>query len=165
MRDCEITSPDATLAQFNRVYNSGKKNHFTLLMNDEMSKFDYLYNSKSSMHGSRGDKKDGSSSDEEEEENAVELHKKLGIQPDDVHDEMKIVLQRQFFEAIVRAASVKYANNTELTTLSEKLETLFKRHLVPYAGKNKAKNAEDEVSIHLHPYRFTEKLQDRPVCL
>lgn len=133
-------------------------------MKDEMSKFDYLYNTKSSMHGQRGEKKDGSSSEEEEEENAVELHKKLGIAPDDVHDEMKIVLQRQFFEAIVRAASVKYANNTELTTLSEKLETLFKKHLLPYAGKNKAKNAEDEVSNHFKTHRFTEKLQDRLVC-
>jgi hypothetical protein len=114
-------------------------------MNNEMSKFDYLYNTKGSAHSHKG-KKDGSSSDEEEEENAVELHKKLGIQPDDIHDEMKIVLQRQFFEAIVRAASVKYANNTELTTLAEKVETLFKKHLIPFASKNKAKNAEDEVS-------------------
>lgn len=46
LRDCDITCPDATLAQFNRVYNAGRKNHFTLLMNDEMSKFDYLYNAK-----------------------------------------------------------------------------------------------------------------------
>jgi len=64
---------------------------------------------------------------------------------------MKIVLQRQFFEAIVRAASVKYANNTELSSLAEKVEFLFKKHLIPFAGKNKAKNVEDEVSpIHYH---------------
>jgi hypothetical protein len=60
-------------------------------MNDEMSKFDYLYNAKGTAR-EKANKKEGSSSDEEEEENAVELHKKLGIQPDDVHDEMKIVL-------------------------------------------------------------------------
>lgn len=45
LRDCQVTSPDATIAQFNRIYNQGRKNHFTLLLNDEMSKFDYLYNS------------------------------------------------------------------------------------------------------------------------
>ena len=132
-------------------------------MNDEMSKFDYLYNAKGTAR-EKANKKEGSSSDEEEEENAVELHKKLGIQPDDVHDEMKIVLQRQFFEAIVRAASVKYANNTELTTLAEKVETLFKKHLIPFAGKNKAKNAEDEVSP-LQSHIALEKLQNCPVSV
>lgn len=145
LRDCDITCPDATLAQFNRVYNSGKKNHFTLLMNDEMSKFDYLYNTKNSALDAKHNQ-DASSSEEEEEENAAELHKKLGIQPDDVHDEGKIILQRQFFEAIVRAAYVKYANSEQLCTLSEKLDHLFKEHLVKMAGRNKAKSAEDEVS-------------------
>lgn len=57
------------------------------------------------------------------------------------------MLQRQFFEAIVRAASVKYANSNELSTLSEKLEILFKKNLLPLAGKAKAKNSEDDVSI------------------
>lgn len=122
LRDCEIAAPDATLAQFNRVYNAGKKNHFTLLMNDELSKFDYLYNTQMKMDVKKNKDDSCTSSDEEEEENAAELHKKLGIQPEDVHDELKIVLQRQFFEAIVRAASVKYSNSNEHGTLAEKLE-------------------------------------------
>jgi hypothetical protein len=93
LRDCEIAAPDATLAQFNRLYNAGKKNHFTLLMNDEISKFDYLYNTKNSVNVNKKVKSDDcTSSDEDEEENAAELHKKLGIQPEDVHDELKIVL-------------------------------------------------------------------------
>jgi len=54
-------------------------------------------------------------------------------------------LQRQFFEAIVRAASVKYSNKAELPTLADKLENLFKTKLVPNATKNKAKAVEEEV--------------------
>jgi hypothetical protein len=34
-------------------------------------------------------------------------------------------LQRQFFEAIARSASVKFANRADLPTLAEKLEVLF----------------------------------------
>lgn len=78
LRDCDITCPDATLAQFNRVYNSGKKNHFTLLMSDEMSKFDYLYNAKHSA-ANNADCDQSSEDEKEEEESAAELHKKLGI--------------------------------------------------------------------------------------
>lgn len=124
----------------------GRKNHFTLLMNDEMSKFDYLYNTKQTIDTAGGELY-SSDDEQEEEENAAELHKKLGIQPDDIHDEHKIVLQRQFFEAIVRAASVKYQNDTG--TLAEKLENLFEKHLKPLAGRHKAKNPEDDVSLSL----------------
>ena len=89
-----------------------------------------------------------SESDEEEEENLEELHKRLGIEPDDVHSSSKVVLQRQFFEAVVRAASVKYANSSELHTLAQKLDHLFNNHLSPMiAAKSKAKSPEEEVSI------------------
>ena len=57
----------------------------------------------------------------------------------------RIVLQRQFFEAIVRAASVKSANRADLPTLADKLENLFKVKLIPNATKNKAKSVEEEV--------------------
>jgi hypothetical protein len=127
-------------------------------MNDEMSKFDYLYNTKESAAMATAD---ASSSDDEkeDEENAAELHKKLGIEPDDVHDEMKIVLQRQFFEAIVRAAYVKYQN--EPGTLDQKLQKLFDQHLVPMVGKNKAKSVEDDVSLKSSHF-LIEKLQNCP---
>ena len=47
----------------------------------------------------------------------------------------------------MRAASVKYANSSELTTLAQKLENLFNVHLSPMiASKNKAKSNEEEVS-------------------
>jgi hypothetical protein len=93
LRDCEIAGIDSTLAQFDRVYNSGKKNHFTLLGNSEMSKFDYLYcNGSKDQHGAGKAKKDpnaSSSDEEEEEENAAELHQRLGIEPEDIHDFQK----------------------------------------------------------------------------
>ena len=154
LRDCYITSSDCTLAQFDRIYHQGKKNHFTLLGASEMSKFDYLYGVNSEGQDNAGKKErdlDESSSDEEEEEeeNQEELHKKLGIEPDDIHFNQKVVLQRQFFEAIVRAAMVKYSNSNDLVTLSQKLDHLFKNNLLPYAGKNKAKTSEEEVSYHV----------------
>lgn len=43
LRDCQIAGSEASLAQFDRVYIQGKKNHFTLLGSGEASKFDFLY--------------------------------------------------------------------------------------------------------------------------
>ena len=185
LRDCQVNGSDCTLSAFDRVYYQGKKNHFTLLGASEMSKFDYLYGINAGDTKKVVDKKKvldddtSSSEDSDEEENQEELHKKLGIEPDDIHHSQKVVLQRQFFEAIVRAAMVKYSNNEELTTLSQKLDHLFKYNLIPLAGKNKAKSVEEEVSkspnmVHLIVaqlnsfvhfkltfHLFLEKLQDR----
>jgi len=41
---------------------------------------------------------------------------------------------------------VKYANNSELPTLADKLDHMIKTKLLPNAGKTKAKSVEDEVS-------------------
>jgi hypothetical protein len=50
--------------------------------------------------------------------------------------------------------------------LAEKLAHLFKNHLIPFAGKAKAKDAEDDVSIQIiMSHIFAEKLQDRSTCL
>ena len=150
LRDSLVIGPDCSLAQFNRIYSQGRKNHFTLLGSSEVNKFDFIYGSKDNKQVAAGakDRGDESSSDEseEEEENLEELHKRLGIEPDDIHAANKVILQRQFFEAIVRAASVKYANSSELSSLSAKLEFLFTKHLSPMVGKNKAKSPEEEVS-------------------
>lgn len=48
------------------------------------------------------------------------------IEAEDIHSANKVVLQRQFFEAIVRAAYIKYQNNVDLPTLADKLDFLFK---------------------------------------
>ena len=122
LRDTHVVAADCSIAQFDRVYNQGRKNHFTLLGASEVNKFDFIYGSQGKKDEIKAPKErndDSSSSDEdEEEENLEELHKRLGIEPDDIHSSVKVVLQRQFFEAVVRAASVKYANSSELTTLA-----------------------------------------------
>jgi len=56
-----------------------------------------------------------------------------------------VVLQRQFFEALVRAAAIKYSNRSDLPTLADKLEYLFKNKLNAFATKYKAKSIEEEV--------------------
>ena len=140
------------LAEFDRVYNQGKKNHFTLLGANEVNKFDFIYGSKdvkAEIKGAKEHNDDSSSSEEEEEdENLEELHKRLGIEPDDIHSSQKVILQRQFFEAVVRIASVKYSNSSEMGNLAQKLEKLFNAHLSPMVGKNKAKTPEEEVSYN-----------------
>ena len=43
LRDCQVVSATSTLAQFDRLYNAGTKNHFTLLGCEDKDKFDYIY--------------------------------------------------------------------------------------------------------------------------
>ena len=42
------------------------------------------------------------------DESDDEIHELLQHEAEDVHDQHKIILQRQFFEAVVRAASVTF---------------------------------------------------------
>lgn len=57
----------------------------------------------------------------------------------------------------MRAASVKYANSSELTTLAQKLENLFNVHLSPMiASKNKAKSNEEEKQFKVTECVFEE---------
>jgi len=65
-------------------------------------------------------------------------------------------LQRQFFEAIVRACYVNYSNNAELSTLSQKLDDMFKSKLNTLAGRNKAKTAEEEKNFKIAEKAFVE---------
>lgn len=91
-------------------------------------------------------KDDDESADEDEEEENEAIGKIFDLPPEDIHQASKVVLQRQFFEAIVRSSSVKFANASELPTLSHKLEALFTQKLCVHAGKNKAKTLDEEVS-------------------
>lgn len=43
LRDTHLVSANSTLAQFNRLYNAGVKNHFTLLGSKDKEKFDLMY--------------------------------------------------------------------------------------------------------------------------
>jgi hypothetical protein len=64
----------------------------------------------------------------------------------------RVVLQRQFFEALVRAAAIKYSNRSDLPTLADKLEYMFKNKLNSFATKYKAKSVEEEVSINFESH-------------
>lgn len=70
----------------------------------------------------------------------------LDIEPEDLHSPAKIILQRQFFEAVVRAVAVAFANDISIPKLNEKLDYAMKNFLVPFAQKIKSKSSEDEVS-------------------
>jgi len=77
---------------------------------------------------------------------------------EDTHNALKIVLQRQFFEAVARAAFVKYASGSDggsLQTLSQKLEHVFKNNFTTLANKNKSKTVEEEKA-----FRQAEKVFD-----
>lgn len=159
LRDCQFVNHDSTLATFDRVFNHGKKNHFTLLGTSEVAKFNLMYG----LHGDDGpmswkallenDAKEDDFTEEPEIESKDEgddntdFASSLGIEPENVHGATRVVLQRQFFEVVVRAAYVRFANNVELPTLADKLDFFIRTKLVPNAGKTKAKSVEDEVSI------------------
>lgn len=172
-----MISANSTIAQFNRVYNQGVKNHFTLLGSKDQAKFDKIYG----VGGAKGEKAGDAgaaaikenepakvsniSDDEEEDDVAQNPEQTKDMDLEDTHDALKIVLQRQFFEAIARAASVKYAsgmNSENLPSLAHKLDHLFEHNLKPLAVKNKSKTADevkafkladkvfDDYSEHLH---------------
>lgn len=84
------------------------------------------------------------------QEDDAALIERLGIEAEDVHGPSKIVLQRQFFEVIVRAAYIKYANCPELPTLADKLDHMFKTKLLANACKTKIKSSDEEVSLITH---------------
>jgi len=39
LRDCQVIGPEATIAQFDRIYYQGRKNHFSLLGQQDKHKF------------------------------------------------------------------------------------------------------------------------------
>ena len=43
MRDTHLLSASATIAQFDRVYSNGSKNHFIMLGSADKEKFDLMY--------------------------------------------------------------------------------------------------------------------------
>lgn len=51
---------------------------------------------------------------------------------------------------------MRFANSNTLQTLSERLDYLFKNNLLPFAGKNKAKSVEEEVSFPLFFFFYLE---------
>jgi hypothetical protein len=68
-----------------------------------------------------------------EEDSDEENPEALGAEPEDLHSPMKIILQRQFFEAVVRAVAVAFANDISLPKLNDKLDYAMKNFFVHYA--------------------------------
>jgi hypothetical protein len=166
-----MVSANSTLAQFDRVYNQGTKNHFTLLGSKDQEKFDMIYGGKKAAgamnvveDGATGKVANISDDEEEEEVNQGET----GIEPEDSHDALKIVLQRQFFEAVARAAAVKYASGAEgvpspgggAPTLANKLDHLFNKNFKTLAIKNKSKSQDDEKAFKTADKVFDEYAGD-----
>ena len=166
-----MVSANSTLAQFDRVYNQGTKNHFTLLGSKDQEKFDMIYGGNKAAgamkvveDGATGKVANISDDEEEEEVNQGET----GIEPEDSHDALKIVLQRQFFEAVARAAAVKYASGAEgvpspgggAPTLANKLDHLFNKNFKTLAIKNKSKSQDDEKAFKTADKVFDEYAGD-----
>lgn len=79
-----------------------------------------------------------------------EQHNELTIK--DIHDPLKLVLQRQFFDAVVRAAYVKFQSGQgceDLPDLSLKLEHIFNNNLCPLAMKNRSKTQEEDKAFKM----------------
>lgn len=166
-----MISANSTIAQFNRVYNQGVKNHFTLLGSKDQAKFDKIYGVEGATEEKAGGADEAAakegpparvnniSDDEEEDEVAENINEEKDLDLEDTHEALKIVLQRQFFEAVARAAAVKYAsgmNSEALPTLSHKLDYLFEHNLKPLAVKNKSKTAEEVKTFKLADKVFEE---------
>jgi hypothetical protein len=144
MRDTHLVTPNSTISHFNRLYNQGAKNHFVLLGIDDKLKFDSIFQSASqNQQTSKRDQlnKSADISEDEDESEAIQDQEYIPQGIEDIHDPFKIVLQRQFFEAIVRATASKFSSCGQgLTDLSSQLEFTFKNNLVPLAVKNKSKS-------------------------
>lgn len=158
MRDTHLVGAGSTLAMFDRLYDKGKKNHFLLLKSDEKDKFDRLYLAEKKAEGQQEQKAQANLSDDEDETQEA-IDAQALSQADDVHDPSKLVLQRQFFDAVVRAASVKFSSGkggADLQTLSLQLEHLFKNNFASLAVKNKSKSVEDDKAFRVADKVFGE---------
>ena len=93
-----------------------------------------------------------------EEEGLDEL---LASNLEDIHNPLKVILQRQFFELVTRSAYVRFQTDPNLPTLGDKLLHCLKNHCVPLTGKYHAKGQEDEVSSQIHFFQKNFKLAEQ----
>ena len=204
-RDTQVVSSDSTLAIIDRIFNEGKKNHFTILGEKDKHKFhkvaskigDFrpttdVTNEKNSApvveSNSRGEnnknnkdnvdakaaadigknvgdsfiiektdnvKIESSRLDMLDSDSEEEIEEFMEVDAENLHDSKRAILQRQYFDAIVRACHAAYANTTRFNNLAEKLDDMMKNHLAPFATKNKAKTPDDEKN-----FKLSEKVFD-----
>lgn len=152
LRDTRLISANSTIAQFNRVYFQGSKNDFMMLNSDDKAKFDLFYGNQTGRTQAKEApaKKRDVSDDEDEDEGQAEQDNEMTIK--DIHDPLKLVLQRQFFDAVVRAAYVKFLSGEgceDLPNLSLKLDHVFNNNLCPLATKNRSKTQEEDKAFKM----------------
>ena len=126
LRDCNILSADFTIANFNRLYYKGPKNYMELFMcPDEVDikgYYDYLYTmiqkSKEDFIFKYPQSKKLGQPDYGNIENINENDINM-----DIHNRKNLVLLRNFYEAIVRAAFLKFFRESD--PLDKGLKKLF----------------------------------------
>jgi len=166
LRDCQILSYRMTVAQVNRLFILGKKSNFSLDAYEPpkldigpsrsptpMRATPLLDISKINPQGGESFNEDYES--EEEEEGALS-NQLQNMELEDVHKPNRTLLQRQFVEALVRVAFLKYSNGGVLELSNEVVGTgeqavemelpksqigiavfrLFREKLVPFAGQS-----------------------------
>jgi hypothetical protein len=93
LRDTHLVSANSTLAQFDRVYNNGKKNNFVLLGSKDEVLFNKIYKAAHEtnleVQNNKPPKDDISEDEDEDEEVVVD---ESSIQREDIHDPLKIIL-------------------------------------------------------------------------
>jgi hypothetical protein len=133
LRDCQILSYRMTVAQVNRLFIIGKKSNFSLDAY-EPQKLDIrpsrsptpmratplLDISKINPQAGESFNEDYGSDEEEEDAISGELQ---NLELEDVHKPNRTLLQRQFVEALVRVAFLKYSNGGVLELSNEVVST------------------------------------------
>jgi hypothetical protein len=116
LRDCNITGADFTLAQFNRLFYKGPKNYIEMFMVPEELDNKYLYEYIYKMIEKSKDEfsfkhRDKLNNNQVDQHFLDSIYKVDDIDITfDIHNKRQVILLRQFSEAIVRIAYLKYLN-------------------------------------------------------
>jgi hypothetical protein len=116
LRDCNITGADFTLAQFNRLFYKGPKNYVEMFMVPEELDTKYLYEYIYKMIQKSKDEfsfkfRDKLNNNHIEQPIVDAIYKVDDIDITfDIHNKRQVILLRQFSEAIIRIAYLKYLN-------------------------------------------------------
>jgi len=172
-RDCQLINQKCTIAKFDRAYFQSKKSHFNIWITPtHLTKNEKIIEGLSSMpeksdspfNGGKEIKVDPIPSKVEDfsaEDNSNKIAEflsssdeeviltELEPEPEDIHNPKYPILQRQFYEGIVRMAYVYYSESNQYSNLYEKVNALFNDKLTPHAGKKLVKTEEEEKSFKL----------------
>lgn len=165
-KDCKVISYKVSIANLNRLFLRGAKNLFKITSNaaDNISTNDQSSLSRITSIQQAVPQLDISNIPSNPQDSMSEEEALNDINAEDVHSIDRPILYRQFAEAVVRAAYLKYSNGGKLlmdnveqvigdekfviekpkSQLGISLLKLFNERLLPYGGKNSCKSTEDE---------------------